>query len=115
MTVEIVTLRRTLAVLAVTAAVTVTLAACGESATPVPDVSPTPPTAAPETMAPTIEPTPSPEPSAEVTIYVVKSGDTMYGIAKELGITLKALQAANPQVTDPRTMQVGEKLVIPAP
>jgi LysM repeat protein len=39
----------------------------------------------------------------------------MIGIAKKFGITLKALQAANPQVSDPRLMQIGEKLVIPAP
>jgi LysM repeat protein len=114
MTVEILAVRRSVAVVTTTVAVTVALAACGEGATPSPVVTPAP-TAAPETAPPTIEPTVPPEPSAEVTIYVVKKGDTLYGIAKEFGITAKALQAANPQVSDPRLMQIGEKLVIPAP
>jgi LysM repeat protein len=96
-------------------ALTVTLAACGGEATPSPIVTAAPTAAPTITAAPITEPSAAPEPSAEVTIYVVKSGDTMYGIAKEFGITLKALRAANPQVADPRTMQVGEELVIPTP
>jgi LysM repeat protein len=112
--VVIVALRRPVVVLAAAVTLTLTLAACGGGATPSPIVTAAP-TAARTVTPPTVEPSATPEPSAEVTIYVVKSGDTMYGIAKELGITLKALQAANPQVTDPRTMQVGEELVIPAP
>jgi len=112
--VEIVAPRRPVGVLGITVAVAVALVACGGGATPSPIVTAAP-TAAPTITPPTVEPSVTPEPSAEVTIYVVKSGDTLYGIAKELGITLKALQAANPQVRDPRTMQVGEELVIPAP
>lgn len=46
--------------------------------------------------------------------YVVKSGDMMTGIARQFGVKLSALQAANPQV-DPRRIKVGQTLNIPAP
>lgn len=91
------------------------LGACGAAATPSPSPSPIPtptPTVAP--APPSVEPAATPEPTASVTIYVVRSGDTLIGIAKKFKITLKALRAANPQVTDPTKMQIGEKLVIPA-
>ena len=96
-------------------AIAVTIGACGGAATPSP--SPTPTEApTPAYVAPTtVEPSQSPEPTAAVTIYVVRSGDTLIAIAKKFNITLKALREANPQVTDPRLMQVGEKLTIPAP
>jgi LysM repeat protein len=109
--VVIVALRRPVVVLAAAITLTVTLAACGGEATPSPSSGCS---HGSDDHGPDHGASRHPA-SAEVTIYVVKSGDTMYGIAKEFGITLKALQAANPQVTDPRTMQVGEELVIPAP
>ncbi|HTX20436.1 MAG TPA: LysM peptidoglycan-binding domain-containing protein [Candidatus Aquilonibacter sp.] len=46
-------------------------------------------------------------------IYTVKSGDTLSKIAKSQGVTLKMLEAANPNV-DPNHIKVGEKLNIPA-
>lgn len=45
--------------------------------------------------------------------YVVKSGDTLAKIAKAHGVTLKTLEAANPNV-DPNHIKVGLKLNIPA-
>ena len=39
--------------------------------------------------------------------YVVQSGDTMSGIAAAHNMTLAALEAANPQVTDPNNIQPG--------
>jgi LysM repeat protein len=45
--------------------------------------------------------------------YVVKSGDTLARIAKKNGVSLKALEAANPNV-QPTRLKVGQKLVIPA-
>ena len=45
--------------------------------------------------------------------YVVVSGDTLGKIAKKNGVTLKALEAANPGV-NPKHLKVKQKLVIPA-
>lgn len=46
--------------------------------------------------------------------YTVQSGDTLSGIAANNGVTLAALQAANPGVTA-ETLQIGAVLTIPAP
>jgi LysM repeat protein len=65
------------------------------------------------------EVTPEPEVTPEATdepgytTYVVKKGDTLYAIAKKNGTTLKALMDANPEVTDPKKLRVGQKLKIP--
>ena len=45
--------------------------------------------------------------------YVVAKGDSLAKIAKKNGVTLKALQAANPGVV-PTKLKVGQKLAIPA-
>jgi spore coat assembly protein SafA len=46
--------------------------------------------------------------------YVVQSGDTMSGIAQKFGVSLGALEAANPQVADPNLIFPGQVLTIPA-
>ncbi len=65
----------------------------------------------------TPEPDVPPEETAEpgYTVYVVKKGDTLWKIANANGITLKALMDANPEVTDPKKLRVGQKLKIPEP
>lgn len=45
--------------------------------------------------------------------YAVAKGDTLAVIAKKNGVTLSALQAANPGVV-PTKLKIGQKLVIPA-
>ncbi len=50
------------------------------------------------------------EPAAR--IHEVQSGETLEGIAKDYGITVQALEEANPTVT-PRLLQIGQELVIP--
>jgi LysM repeat protein len=45
--------------------------------------------------------------------YVVVKGDSLAKIAKKNGVTLKALEAANPGVI-PTKLKIGQKLVIPA-
>ena len=45
--------------------------------------------------------------------YIVRSGDTMSGIAARHGVSLGALEAANPQVRNPNMIQVGERLNLP--
>lgn len=46
--------------------------------------------------------------------YAVLKGDTLAIIAKKNGVTLKALEAANPGVV-PTKLKIGQKLQIPAP
>jgi len=45
--------------------------------------------------------------------YIVKSGDTLYGIASDHGITQDALQNSNSQLIDPTTLPIGHSLAIP--
>ena len=44
---------------------------------------------------------------------MVQSGDTMTAIAKKFGVSLAALEAANPQVTNPDLIFPGQVLTIP--
>jgi LysM repeat protein len=53
-----------------------------------------------------------PAPTATPYLYQVKKGDTLLGIALHYGLTLEALQAANPKV-NPNFLSVGTELVIP--
>jgi LysM repeat protein len=117
-------MRRRVALLVATTSLVI---GCGGGTTASPgssgDASPTP---APtdifvETPGPSevvVEPTPSPSaavqtaPPSTGTRYTVKKGDTMWAIAKHFGITLEALQKANPKVK-PTTMRIGTILVIP--
>lgn len=46
-------------------------------------------------------------------IYTVQRGDTMFRLAQRFGITLEQLIAANPQVTDPNRLTIGQQLCIP--
>jgi LysM repeat protein len=82
------------------------------SATPVPsDIfaeSPSPSEAA--SLAPDVSAAPS-APAGGLT-YTVKPGDQMIPIAKEFGVTVAALKAANPTV-DPTKMRIGSVLIIP--
>jgi LysM repeat protein len=53
-------------------------------------------------------------PAGPTTEYAVKKNDSLAKIAKAKGVTLKALQQANPGV-DPRKLKVGQKIQVPAP
>jgi murein DD-endopeptidase MepM/ murein hydrolase activator NlpD len=44
--------------------------------------------------------------------YTVQAGDTLFGIARQFGVTLEALQAANPNV-EATGLQIGAVLIIP--
>jgi LysM repeat protein len=46
-------------------------------------------------------------------LYLVKSGDSLVGIAKSYAFTLEKLLAANPQIDDPTKLYRGELLHIP--
>ena len=73
------------------------------------------PAASPSGSAPSasVEPTPVPEPTP--VIYTVKSGDTLSKIAKQFGVTLEDLLAANADsIPDPNKIKVGDRVIIPA-
>jgi LysM repeat protein len=61
-------------------------------------------------LPPVLEPTTVVSAGSE---YTVAKGDTLAVIAKKQGVSLSALQAANPGVV-PTKLQIGQKLVIPA-
>lgn len=61
-----------------------------------------------------VDPTPpAPPPPPSRTTYTVKSGDTPTSIAGRHGVSVQKLMAANPRL-DPRKMQIGQVLNIPA-
>jgi LysM repeat protein len=47
------------------------------------------------------------------TVYVVVPGDTLFGIAGRFGVPLGALEAANPQITNPNLIVPGQVVRIP--
>ena len=49
------------------------------------------------------------------TTYTVQRGDTLISLAQRYGLSLEALLAANPQISDPDHIRVGEVLHIPVP
>ena len=58
-------------------------------------------------------PAPAPAPPARVTQCIVSPGDTMGAIAAQFGVSLDALIAANPQVSDPNLIYPGQVLNLP--
>jgi LysM repeat protein/beta-lactamase class A len=57
---------------------------------------------------------PSAQPAARASEYTVQAGDTLGGIAKALGVSLKALMDANTDLPDPDRLSIGQKLNVPA-
>jgi probable HAF family extracellular repeat protein len=66
------------------------------------------------TPAPSPTPTAGPTPSSCVALgaYTVVAGDTLWDIARQYGVTVESLLAANPRITDPRLIRVGEEIAI---
>jgi hypothetical protein len=56
---------------------------------------------------------PPPPPPAPGTTYTVQYGDTLGAIANQLGVALAALEAANPEITDPDLIYAGQVVNIP--
>lgn len=78
---------------------------------PAPQQGPPP---APQPTTTAAPPMPTTEPTAPTeNTYVVVKGDTFSKIAKENGVTVKAIEDANPDI-QPTRLKVGQKLVIPA-
>jgi len=66
----------------------------------------------PPPTPPAPEPPPAP-PAPTSSEYVVAKGDSFYSIGKKNGVSIKAIEAANPGV-NPAKLKVGQKLQIPA-
>ena len=49
----------------------------------------------------------------ERTVYIVRKGDTLWGIAKRYGVKLAALITANPQIRNPNLIYPGDRVNIP--
>jgi LysM repeat protein len=100
------------------------LAGCGQVITRItPTPSPTPTarpaitvaatarptsTPAPYTPAPTATPTITPTPI----VYRIASGDNLLKVAQKFGVSVAGIQDAN-GITDPRSLRVGQELIIP--
>ena len=105
---------------------TITLAACGQVLTqatlpPVhtPTVSLDPIAFATSTPLPTkspipiaTDPPPTPTPTLTPTIYIVKPGDTLLGIAGRFNVTTEAIQLTNPNIR-PELLRIGQQITIP--
>jgi LysM repeat protein len=104
------------------------LLAGGHPATPTPPLaSPTlPPFASPtvppdatqtpdQSVGPSAAPSTTPGPTATPRLYRIKPGDQLYKIAKRYKVSVADILAANPQITDPNHIIVGQVIVIPSP
>lgn len=105
-------------------AAAVALVACGQviTVTPTPTPAPTPtielavvnPTDEPTTTpAPyTPEPTPTPTITPTPVFHTIAAGESLLAIANRYGVSVAALQDAN-GILDPRSLQIGQQLIIP--
>lgn len=84
-----------------TPTISITLAANAPAATPTP---------APYTPAPTLTPTVTPTPI----VHTVRAGESLLTIAAQYELSVSELQDAN-GILDPRTLQIGQQLIIPRP
>jgi LysM repeat protein len=89
----------------------------GNVSTPIPPLPTAPATAgstpAITTPTPTVTTTTTAALPKEASVYTIASGDMFSTIAKKNGVSIKALEDANPGI-DPKKLQIGHKLQIPA-
>ena len=85
----------------------------GISPTPggTPGISPTP--AGTAAATPTLAPSPTPQPSPFIE-YTVQQGDSLSSIAQKFGTTADEIARIN-SITDPNTLDIGQKLQVPRP
>jgi len=46
-------------------------------------------------------------------VYLVQSGDTIYKIAKQYGVTVEEILTVNPQITNPDVISINQRIIIP--
>ena len=86
--------------------------------TPAETLTPAEPPEPADTPTPTGPPaltatqTPEPPPTSTYTVHVVQVGETLFEIAKEYGLSVETLIAAN-NITDRGLVKIGQELVIP--
>jgi len=85
------------------------------TSTPTPSPTPTPVATSTPTPSPTPTPvaTRTPTPNPTFTPYVVQAGETLSAIAARFGVTIQAIMAANPSITDPAHIVAGQRILIP--
>ncbi len=79
-------------------------------------VTPAPPVGAVATPLSGAQAASTPAPggaAAGYTVYMVKAGDTLWGLTRRFGVSLTALKSANGLYND--TIHVGQQLIIPGP
>jgi len=84
-----------------------------EFTNPPPPIDTNPPPAALTNPPPIVQTTLPPAAPAGVTEYTIVKGDIFASIAKNHGVSVKAIQDANPGV-DPKKLKIGQKVVVPA-
>jgi LysM repeat protein len=62
----------------------------------------------------TPEASPTPEPTPEPVVYTIKRGDTLSGISQKFQVSIDVIIGANPEVTDPNNLRIGQRLIIPS-
>ena len=83
--------------------------------TPTPTLTPDPTPTLTTDPTPTLTPDPTPTltPGPTFTTYVVQAGETLSAIAGRFGVTIPAILAANPKITDPALIVAGQRILIP--
>ncbi|MBN1937524.1 MAG: LysM peptidoglycan-binding domain-containing protein [Anaerolineae bacterium] len=92
-----------------TATSTATATPTSTVVTPTPTSTTTPGT---PTATPIPTSTPTPLPPGQTVIHVVRTGDTLYSIARQYGVTVEALAYLN-KITNPSRIYVGQQLIVP--
>ncbi|HEY8392460.1 MAG TPA: LysM peptidoglycan-binding domain-containing protein [Capillibacterium sp.] len=64
-------------------------------------------------VPPVMTPPVPPVPSCPGATYIVVQGDTLFQIARRFGVTLEALLAVNPQITNPDLIFPGQVICLP--
>ena len=63
-------------------------------------------------IPPPVTPAGKPVPAPSLT-YTIQAGDTIFGLARKFNTTQEAILAANPQITNPNLIHIGDILNIP--